>query len=85
MKRYFKHEAESEFGIGWVYFEITNDWPSRQVEVYGQTWLWGDDAHPEHLADQPLQVLELGKEHEISVDAFERVWVEALERCQPHL
>lgn len=85
MKRYFKHEAESDHGTGTVYLEVVNDWPSRQVEVYGDTWLWGDEANPENLADQPLEVLELGKEHEITPDEFERVWKEALERCRPPL
>lgn len=81
MMRYFKREAESELGAGTAYLEITNGWPSRQVEVYGPTWRWGDEAHPEHLADQPLDVLDLGEEHEISAAEFELVWSEALERC----
>lgn len=83
MKRYFKHDAESDLGAGMAYLEITNDWPSRQVEVYGEVWKWADEAHPEHLADQPFAVLELGEEHEISSKAFDQVWNEALERCPP--
>lgn len=83
MKRYFRHDSESELGAGSAYLEVTNGWPSRQVEVYGETWRWGDEAHPEHLADQPFEVLELGDAHEISGDEFERVWNEAVKQCQP--
>ncbi|MDI1447603.1 hypothetical protein [Polyangium sp. 6x1] len=83
MKQYFKHYAESELGEGTAYMEITDGWPSRQIEVYGETWRWGDDAHNKHLADQPFEVLELGEEHEISVEEFERAWLEALKRCPP--
>jgi hypothetical protein len=81
MKRYFKHEAESELGAGTVYMEITDGWPSRQVEVYGHTWRWGDDAHNEWLADQPLSVLELGDELAITAVEFESVWQEAQRQC----
>jgi hypothetical protein len=80
MKQYFKHGAESDHGAGMAYIEIVDGWPSRQVEVYGETWLWGDIAHPEYLADQPLEVLELGDEHVISKAEFEQVWQEALKR-----
>jgi hypothetical protein len=85
MKRYFKREAESELGIGTGYIEISDGWPSRQVEVYGEIWRWGDEAHPEHLADQPLDALELGDDHVISSDEFEHAWAEALRRCRPGL
>lgn len=83
MKRYFKREAESELGEGIVWLESTDGWPSRQVEIYGDAWRWGDEAHDEWLADQPLDVLELGAEHEIDPAEFERVWQEALRRCPP--
>jgi hypothetical protein len=81
MKRYFRRDAESELGPGTAYIEITGDWPSRQVEIYGDTCWWGDEAHPEHLADQPFEVLELLDEHVISAEEFERAWHEALSRC----
>lgn len=84
MKRYFKHEADSDLGVGTAYMEISDGWPSRQVEVYGQSWRWGDELHLDHLADQPFHVLELGDEHEISSDEFEQVWRKALEQCPPH-
>jgi hypothetical protein len=83
MKRYFKHSAESDLGEGVAYMEITDEWPSRQVEVYGDKWRWGDDAHNKHLADQPFAVLELGEDHAISQEEFEQVWREALKRCPP--
>jgi hypothetical protein len=83
MKQYFRHESESDLGMGMVYFEITDNWPSRQVEVYSQTWWWGDEAHPGHLADQPFDVLELGAEDRISEEEFERLWTEARQQCRP--
>ena len=83
MKRYFKHDAESDLGEGVAYMEITDGWPSRQVEVYGEKWRWADEAHNELLADQPFEVLELGQEHEIQADEFEQAWQEALKRCPP--
>jgi hypothetical protein len=83
MRRYFKREAESEFGVGTAYLEISEGWPVRQVEVYGETWRWGNNDHPDHLADQPFEALELSAEHEISSEQFERVWEEALRRCPP--
>ena len=83
MKRYYKHEAESDLGEGTAYMEITDDWPSRQVEVYGDQWRWGDSDHNEHLADQPFEVLELGDEHLISEREFEAVWQEAQRRWRP--
>ncbi|QSQ12251.1 hypothetical protein [Myxococcus landrumensis] len=81
MKRYFKREAESDLGEGVAYMEITEGWPSRQVEIYGGTWRWADEAHTEWLADQPFEVLDLGVEYEIELDEFEQVWQEALKRC----
>jgi hypothetical protein len=83
MKRYFKREAESELGAGTAYIEISDQWPSRQVEIYGQTWRWGDERHAEYLADQPFEVLELDEGHEITGEEFERAWTEALKRCPP--
>ena len=83
MKRYYKHEAESDLGEGTAYMEITDGWPSRQVEVYGDEWRWGDDDHDEHLADQPFDVLELSDEHSISEEEFEQVWREAQKRWRP--
>lgn len=81
MKHYYKREAESEFGEGVAYIEIDGDWPSRQVEIYGDTWLRGDESRLERLADQPFAVLELGPEYQIEEAEFERIWREAVERC----
>jgi len=63
--------------------EITDGWPSRQVDVYAESWRWADEDHNEWLADQPLDVLELGDEHMIHAEEFEKVWQEALKRCPP--
>jgi hypothetical protein len=81
MKRYFKREAESDLGSGTAYMEITDGWPSRQVEIYGDSWRCADEAHNEWLADQPFEVLELGDEHAIPAEEFERVWQEAQRKC----
>lgn len=81
MKKYFKREAESDLGAGVAYLEVTDGWPSRQVEVYGDTWRWADEANKEWLADQPFEVLDLGDEHAIATEEFERVWQEATRRC----
>jgi hypothetical protein len=83
MKRYFKHEAESDLGVGTAYLEITDGWPSRQIEVYGETWRWADEAHPDYLADQSFEALELGEEHSIPVEEFEQAWSDAHRRCRP--
>jgi hypothetical protein len=75
--RWFCREAESDLGVGRVWIELCDGWPSRQVEVYGDVWLWGDRAHPRYLADQPLNALELDEEHAIASEEFERVWARA--------
>lgn len=81
VKRYYRHDAESEFGLGVAYMEITDGWPTRQVEAYGEVWFWGDEVHNRHLADQPFARLGLTADHEISECEFERVWEEARRRC----
>lgn len=81
MRRHYKHTAESDEGIGTAYIEIMNGWPTRQVEIYGEVWRWGDEEHPEYLADQPFTELDLDEDHSIGVDEFEQVWREALVRC----
>ncbi len=81
MKQYFKHRAESDLGEGIVYIEMTNGWPSRQVEVYGDEWRGADEKRNEWLADQPLDELGLEPKHEIGASEFESIWREALKRC----
>ena len=81
MRRHIKHEAESDLGPGVVYIEFTDDEPTRQVEVYGDVWLWGDSKHLEYLADRCYGELGLSEEHDIPQAEFERVWEEALRRC----
>jgi len=83
MRRYYKRDAESDLGRGIGYMEVTDGWPSRQVEVYGDSWRWADEAHNERLADQPIDVLELSEEHEIRAEEFEQAWQEARRRCPP--
>ena len=75
MKRYFKKAAESDLGEGRAYLELTDNWPSRQVELYGEQVRWADVAHPEWLADQPFSALGLTPEDEIGEPEFEAVWV----------
>jgi hypothetical protein len=83
MKRYFKHEGESNLGLGMVYLEFNDNWASRQVEIYGDKWFISNATyHPETgglaLCDQPLSELDLEEEHEISNNEFENIWNQAL-------
>lgn len=78
MKRYFKRDGESLLGPGTIWMEFDDDWPSRQVEFYsGQYFSSREDYHQSigpGLADQPLNVLGLGPDQEITPDEFEEVW-----------
>ena len=85
MTQHYRRAAESDLGAGVVYIEAVDGWPVRQVEIYGETWRWADDEHPEWLADQPLDVLDLGVGDAISKREFEDVWKEAMQRCPPSL
>lgn len=81
-KRYFCHDAESDLGVGTVYFEFVGDYATRQVERYGDHWF--DSRTPYHpeigpgLLDQPLTELELGESDEISAEEFEHAWNESV-------
>jgi hypothetical protein len=83
MKRYFKHRAESEVGIGMAYIEFEDEGATRQVEVYNDRCFCSNrDYHPEigpGLMDQPLSSLGLQSEHEISQEEFEKIWSKAQE------
>lgn len=81
MKKYFKHYAESDLGVGEAYLEFRGQWASRQVEVYPQKWRRADQENNTWLADQPLDAIGLESEHEITAEEFESIWEEALERC----
>lgn len=85
MKRYFKHHAESELGTGIAYFEFEDEWAVRQVEIYGERWFCStEDYHTEigpGLCDQPLSVVGLRQEDEISRQEFEVIWDESQKRC----
>ncbi|MGB8343358.1 MAG: hypothetical protein WCD86_00660 [Ktedonobacteraceae bacterium] len=82
MKRYFKHRAETDLGIGIAYIEFEDEWASRQVEIYGDRWFCSTVAyHPEigpGLSDQPLSVLGLTPADEITQHEFEVIWQESL-------
>lgn len=89
MKLYYKHKAESNLGIGIVYFEFDNNYASRQVEVYGNKWFCSNNCsntgyHHElgglALCDQPLSELCLSPKNEISSDDFEEIWYEAFQK-----
>ncbi len=82
MKQYFKHIAESDIGEGIAYIEVTNNWVSRQVEVYGKQYIWADEKNNERLSDQPLSELGLKHDDEITQDEFEKVWKEIKSKCQ---
>ena len=81
MKKYFKRGAESDLGEGTVYLEVSNGWPSRQVEVYAEEWRGADEQHNEWLAHQPIEELGLESEDEIDASEFEYIWRQALKRC----
>ncbi len=82
MKRYYKHAAESDIGEGIAYIEITGEWVSRQVEIYGERYRWADENNSEWLADQPLGELGFDFEDEITSEEFEKIWKEVKEKCQ---
>lgn len=81
--QYYKRQAESEFGSGVCYFELEAGWIARQVEHYGEIWRWGDDEHPEWLADHPQSELGLEEATTISSAEFEMAWEQARTRWQP--
>lgn len=86
MSRHFKRDAESELGQGVVWFEFDGEQPLRQVERYGDRWFSSrHEYHPEigpGLVDQPLSVLDLGAEQEITAEEFEAAWREAGEASE---
>ena len=81
--KHYKSDAESEFGAGVCYFEIESGWIVRQAENYGEQWRWGDESHPEWLADQPESVLGLDGATPIAASAFEAAWREARKAWRP--
>jgi hypothetical protein len=86
MKRYFKHEAESDLDAGVAYLEFEGEWAIHQVEKYNDRWFCSNkEYHPEigpTLADQPLSEMEFKPEYEISSEEFEGVWEEAMKHCE---
>ena len=86
MKRYFKHEAESDLGSGIADLEFDGELPTRQVEQNGDRWVCSMKRyHPEigpGLTDRSLSELDLEPQHEISQAEFEEAWNEALKHVQ---
>lgn len=85
MKRYFKHESESNLGLGIAYLEFYNNWASRQIEIYDNKWFISNRIyHPETgglaLCDQPLSELDLEAKYEISKNEFENIWNQAIKK-----
>jgi len=82
MKKYYKRDAESDLGFGTVYLEFDGEWATRQVEKYGERWFCSNVEYHEDigpaLVDQPLSVLELSIENEISLFEFEEAWEQAI-------
>jgi hypothetical protein len=81
MSEFYKRAAESDLGQGVAYIEVTDGWPTRQVEVYGELWRWGDLGNRRWLADQPIAVLGLSADDAIQREEFELIWAEAKTRC----
>lgn len=79
--KYFKHIAESDLGEGIVLMEAVGDEVVRQVEIYDSNFIWCDrDGQSDDrfmLADQPVSLLELDAEDEISASEFEEAWKNA--------
>ena len=86
MKRYVKHEAESDLGSGIAYLEFDGEIPTRQVEKYGDRWFCSVKSyHPEigpGLTDRSFSQLDLGPQHEISQAEFEEAWNVAVKYVQ---
>jgi hypothetical protein len=78
MRNYFKHYAESDAGIGTVYFETEDDLVLRQVEIYGDQVFWADrttQSDPRYrICDQPVSILGLSPDEEMAPSEFESVW-----------
>ena len=77
MKSYYRYEGESDLGEGTVFIEVSEGLVTRQVEVYGTVWLWGDTYYNCHLAELPARELELSDDERISIREFEDVWTRA--------
>ncbi len=73
LKRYFRHQAESDLGEGIAYIEFSDGWPVRQVEIYGEHWRCADEHDNEWLADRPLDQVGLEPEDKIIQTEFETV------------
>ena len=86
MKRYFKHNAESDLGSGIAYLEFDVGLPTRQVEKYNDRWFCSVKRyHPEigpGLTDRSLLQIDIEPRDEISQEEFEEAWNEAIKYVQ---
>jgi hypothetical protein len=86
VKRYFKHEAESDLGSGIAYLEFDGELPARQVEKYGDRWFCSiKHYHSEigpGLTDRSVSQLDIEPQCEISQAEFEEAWNEAIKNIQ---
>jgi hypothetical protein len=84
--QYFRKWGESNIGPGNLYFEFTDDVPTRQVENYGDRWFCSlKDYHPEigpGLTDLLLSESELGPRDAISKEEFEHAWQRAVDELK---
>lgn len=83
MATHYKRDAESEFGAGVCYVEIEDGRIVRQAENYGERWRWGNDKHPEWLADQPESELGIEEAKPIDASELEAAWQEARKAWRP--
>ena len=85
MKKFYKLEAESIYGEGIVYIEFDEEYATRQVEQYGSKFEWAtvkDQSDVELvICDQPLSILEIEAEFEISEEEFNKVWNKAIKNA----
>jgi O-acetyl-ADP-ribose deacetylase (regulator of RNase III) len=87
MRRYFRHESESNLGTGLVWTEFEGEYAVRQVESFGDRWFCSvRDWYPEigiALSEGRLSELDLSWSHDVTVDEFEAVWALAFDRLEP--
>ncbi len=76
--KYYRHWTESEHGEGTVYFELLDSWITRQIEVFGQKFIWCDENgcsdERAMLSDQPVDIATLKDAIEIDKSEFESLW-----------
>ncbi len=78
MNRYFKSSvADPRLGEGTVWVEFDGEYPTRQVERFGDRWFNSLDE-PTRIVDQPFSNMDPEiAEDEISREEFEAAWEKA--------